>query len=238
MAPGDDSGNAQTVPRDRIEQERREPVAAAYGFARARASIPELPASPAALAALFAAPLSSSGAVIDFADEAALRADAHCGTTWAPVGQPPVVADSGDRFGLRWISAVSPRGDWKFATVDGRRTSQRLVALLKQLRADTGQPIRVIADNATAPKDGSAKRYRQATTEGIRVELRPTYSPELNPDAQVWKHLKARLGKLVIESKEQRQRVARATWLSIQRNLKRVLSFFELKDTQYAANAV
>src|SRR6266849_2525386 len=32
-----------------------------------------------------------TGAVIYFVDEAALRADAHRGTTWAPVGETPVV---------------------------------------------------------------------------------------------------------------------------------------------------
>ncbi len=178
------------------------------------------------------------GAIIYFVDEAALRADAHRGTTWAPVGQTPVVADSGDRFGLRLISAVSPRGDLKFATFEGRMTSRRFVDFLKKLRADTGKPIIVIADNATYHKDGSARRYRQATPEGIRVELLPAYSPELNPDEQVWNHLKARLGKLFIESKEGLKRMAKATLLSIQRNTKLVLSFFQLKDTQYAANAL
>ncbi len=179
-----------------------------------------------------------TGAIIYFVDEAALRADAHRGTTWAPVGQTPVVEDSGDRFGLRLMSAVSPRGDLKFATFDGRMTSRRFVDFLKKLRADTGKPIMVIADNASYHKDGLAKRYRQATPEGIRVEMLPAYSPELNPDEQVWNHLKARLAKSFIASKEQMQRLAKATLFSIQRNTALVLSFFALKDTLYAANAV
>lgn len=126
-----------------------------------------------------------TGAVIYFVDEAAVRADAHQGTTWAPVGQTPVVADSGDRFGLRLISAVSPRGDLKFAVFEGRMTSQRFVSFLKQLRADTGRPIIAIADNARYHKDGAARRYLRPTPEGIRVAHLPTYSPELNPDEQV-----------------------------------------------------
>ncbi|MBI3191435.1 MAG: winged helix-turn-helix domain-containing protein [Pedosphaera parvula] len=40
-----------------------------------------------------------TGAVIFFVDEAAVRSDAHRGTTWGKVGQTPVVRDSGDRFG-------------------------------------------------------------------------------------------------------------------------------------------
>ena len=116
-------------------------------------------------------------------------------------------------------------------------TSRRFVDFLKKLRADTGQPIIVIADNATYHKDGSARRYQQAAPEGIRVELLPAYSPELNPDEQVWNHLKARLGQLFLGSQEQMKRWAKATLLSIQRNIEWALSFFKLKDTQYAANA-
>lgn len=178
-----------------------------------------------------------TGAILYFVDEAAIRADAHRGTTWAPVGQTPVGEDSGDRFGLRLISAVSPRGDLKFATFEGRLTSRRFVDFLKKLRADTGKPIIVIADKASYHKEGLARHSQQATPEGIRVALLPAYSPELNPDEQVWNHRKARLGKLFIQSKEQMKRLAKATLLSIQRDIEWVLSFFELKDTQYAANA-
>jgi len=178
------------------------------------------------------------GAVIYFVDEAAVRADAHQGTTWAPVGQTPVVEDSGDRFGLKLISAVSPRGDLKFAVFEGRMTSQRFVEFIKKLRSDTGKPIIVIADNARYHKDGMAKRYLQPTAEGIQVAHLPTYAPELNPDEQVWNQLKRRLGKIFIESKEQMQREVKNILLSIQRSLDLVLSFFRLKDTQYAADAI
>ena len=179
-----------------------------------------------------------TGAVIYFVDEAAVRADAHRGTTWAPVGETPVVEDSGDRFGLRLISAVSPRGDLKFATFEGRMTSQRFVAFLKKLRADTGKPIIVIVDNAKYHKEGQVKRYRRPTPEGIRVEHLPTYSPELNPDEQVWNHLKGRLGKLFIESKEQMKQATKRILLSLQRRVNLLLSFFQLEDTQYGANAI
>jgi transposase len=178
-----------------------------------------------------------TGAVIYFVDEAAVRADAHRGTTWAPVGETPVVEDSGDRFGLRLISAVSPRGDLKFATFQGRMTSARFVAFLKKLRADTGKPIIVIADNASYHKDGDARRFQQPTPEGIRVARLPAYAPELNPDEQVWNHLKSRLGRLFLECPEQMRREVTNILLSIQRSAALILSFFQLADTRYAAQA-
>jgi transposase len=179
-----------------------------------------------------------TGAVIYFVDEAAVRADAHQGTTWAPVGETPVVEDSGDRFGLKLISAVSPRGDMKFATFEGRMNSERFAEFLQKLRSDAGRPIIVIADNAKYHKEGAVKRYRQPTEEGILVAHLPTYSPELNPDEQVWNHLKRRLGKMFLESKEHLKDEVRNTMLSIQQSIALVRSFFELEDTQYAANAL
>lgn len=178
------------------------------------------------------------GAVIYFVDEAAVRADAHQGTTWAPIGETPVVEDSGDRFGLKLISAVSARGDLKFETFQGRMNSVRFVEFLVKLRADTGRPIIIIADNASYHKDGTTKRYRKWTAEGIRVANLPPYAPELNPDEQVWHQLKSRLGKMFLENKDQMRQAIERTMKSIQRATDLVLSFFQLRDTKYAANSV
>ena len=56
----------------------------------------------------------AAGANVYFADEAGIRSDYHTGTTWAPVGQTPVIAVTGRRFSFNMISAVSPRGDFRF----------------------------------------------------------------------------------------------------------------------------
>jgi DDE superfamily endonuclease len=87
-------------------------------------------------------------AAIYFVDEAGVRSDAHRGTTWGKIGQTPTVQDSGDRFSLKMISAVSPRGDMKFQCFTGRMNGARFVAFLKKLRADAGRPVIVIADHA------------------------------------------------------------------------------------------
>ncbi|MBK5053754.1 winged helix-turn-helix domain-containing protein [Burkholderia sp. R-70199] len=50
------------------------------------------------------------GAQIFFVDESTVRSDYHSGTTWAPIGQTPVVETTGARFKVNLISAISPRG--------------------------------------------------------------------------------------------------------------------------------
>lgn len=179
-----------------------------------------------------------TGAVIYFVDEASVRSDAHRGTTWAKIGETPVVKDSGDRFGLKLISAVSPRGDMKFATFEGRMNGPRFVQFLKDLRSDTGGPIIVIVDNASYHQSGPVKRYAEASEGDVVIEHLPCYAPEYNPDEQVWNHAKGRLAKLFITTKDELFREMRAIMQSIQRSPILIRSFFQLQHTRYAADAL
>jgi len=177
------------------------------------------------------------GAQIFFVDEAAVRSDAHRGTTWGKIGQTPEVEDSGDRFGLKLISAVSPRGDMRFACFEGKMNGRRFVEFLKKLQTDVGGPIIVIADNASYHTGGDVRRYVAETQKEVTVENLPSYSPELNPDEQVWNHTKARMAKLFIATKDEFKHAVLGILFSIQRSKELIRSFFQLPDTKYAAEA-
>jgi transposase len=174
------------------------------------------------------------GAVIFFVDEAAIRSDSHRGTTWGKVGETPVVLDSGERFGIRLISAVSPRGDMRFASFEGRMTSQRFIEFLQKLRRDVGRPIIVIADNASYHTGQKVEDYCLESDGEVTVHNLPPYAPELNPDEQVWNHAKARMSKLAFITREEMKAAALSVLRSIQANTELILSFFRLKDTKYA----
>jgi hypothetical protein len=77
-----------------------------------------------------------------FVDQSAIRSDAHRGTTWGAVGETLVVRDSGGRFGMNLISAVSPRGDLCFSVIGDTMESARSIDFLKQLHRDD-HPLRV-----------------------------------------------------------------------------------------------
>ena len=130
------------------------------------------------------------GAVIYFVDEASVRSDSHRGTTWGKIGQTPEVQDSGDRFSLRLISAVSPRGDMKFTSFTGKMNGARFVDFVKKLQTDTGGPVIVIADNASYHTSGVVKRYVADSKGQVTVASLPRYSPELNPQEHVWDELR------------------------------------------------
>lgn len=111
----------------------------------------------------------------------------------------------------------------------------RFVDFLEQLRRDAGHPIIVIADNASYHHGKPVQKYQAAHPGEVTVANLPRYSPELNPDEQVWNHAKARLGRLFLDSKVTMQMAVKSTMQSIQRNVELVKSFFKLKDTLYAA---
>lgn len=85
---------------------------------------------------------------IYFVDEAAFRSDAHRGTTWGEIGETPVVKDTGGRFGIKLISAVSARGDMHFEVIEEQMNAETFIAFLSKLRTDAHRPVFVIADNA------------------------------------------------------------------------------------------
>ena len=171
---------------------------------------------------------------IYFLDEAAFRSDAHRGTTWGKCGETPVVKDSGGRFGFKLISAVSARGDMHFDVIEESMNAEKFISFLQKLRQDTGCPIFVIADNARYHHSKKVQAFLDAQQGEIMMAFLPAYSPELNPDEQVWNHAKSEVGKHPIKSKLEMEKLILSAMLSIQHKIELVKSFFRLPDTLYA----
>ena len=176
-------------------------------------------------------------AQIYFVDEASVRSDSHRGLTWGKRGETPVVKDSGGRFGLSVISGVTPRGDMRFSFIEGKMNSKRFIAFLKQLRGDAGKPIIVIVDNARCHHSKETQNFIKAQKGSEKGEIimafLPPYSPEFNPDEQVWNHAKVRLSKLPIASKDAMKDALTRILRSIQKSKSLIKSFFEMKSTKY-----
>jgi transposase len=178
------------------------------------------------------------GAAIYFLGEASVRSDAHRGLTWGKIGETPVVHDSGGRFSLQVISAVSPRGDMRFSFIEDRMNSKKFIAFLKKLRKDAGKPILVIPDRARYRHSKETQRFIEQQEGDILLTFLAAYSPELNPDEQVWNHAKARLGKRSIFSKLEMKRHLVSILRSIQKQTSLIKSFFRMHDTAYILDAI
>jgi len=72
----------------------------------------------------------------------------------------------------------------------------------------------------------------------IIIAFLPPYSPELNPDEQVWNHAKARLSELPIASKDAMKNALTGILRSIQKSKSLIKSFFEMKSTKYIGESI
>ena len=130
------------------------------------------------------------GASIYFADEASVRSDYHAGTTWAPVGQTPVVRTTGARFSVNMISAVTATGSFAFDIIEGKLNAEKFIEFCDKLLADTGRPVFLIVDGHPVHRSRAVKDYVAATEGRLRLFQLPSYSPELNLDEWAWKNVK------------------------------------------------
>jgi transposase len=173
-------------------------------------------------------------AQILFADEASVRSDHHSGTTWAPRGKTPVVPTTGARFRLNLVSAVSPRGDMRFMTVNGRMNAGKFIEFLQRLMKGANRPVFLIVDGHPTHRAVKVKKFVASTEGKLRLFFLPPYSPELNPDESVWNYVKNHhVGKAMISGPDQFRPLVLGTLRRLQKMPALVRSFFEQKELRY-----
>ncbi len=181
----------------------------------------------------------AAGGTILFCDEAGIRTDYHSGTTWAPVGQTPIVRGTGNRKSLNMISAISPRGEIHFSFLSGNLNSALFIDYLKKLMHDISRPIFLIVDGYPSHKSKETLEFVQGTEGRLNLFFLPPYSPELNPDEWVWKNIKNdRVGKMASRSiVEMRNGIDKAV-ARLQATTQFVLGIFRDPDLAYIADTV
>lgn len=180
-----------------------------------------------------------AGARIYFADEASMKSDYHSGTTWAVRGETPVVGATGQQFSMNLISAISPCGDLRWMEVEGRMTGQKFVEFLEKMIKGRRKPVYVITDNHPTHKAKVVKEFVEKNKDRIELYFVPPYSPHLNPDEQVWNHLKNHtLGKRAIRLVGELKRGVHEHMEWLRDSPKLVRSFFGDQFCKYASKAL
>ena len=180
-----------------------------------------------------------TGAEIWFEDESGVRSDYHGGTTWAPKGETPVVRTTGARYRYNMISAVAPKGELRFMLTKKSVTAPVFVEFLKRLMQGMKRPVFLIVDGHPVHRSVKVQQYVASTKGQLQLFLLPPYSPELNPDEQVWAEVKAKgIGRRVIASASQMFSTLLGLLRSLQRSPRKLRSFFEHPETHYTIASV
>jgi transposase len=174
------------------------------------------------------------GATIYFADEAGIRSDYHSGTTWAPVGDTPVVERTGARFSVNMLSAVTPAGTLRFMVNEGTTTAEVFLDFCRRLLHDADGPVYLIVDGHPAHRAKATSEFVASTNGQLTLIFLPGYSPQLNPDEWVWKHVKHdQLGRRDITDKADLKTRAIGALRRLQKLPRLVQAFFADPNLRY-----
>jgi len=175
-------------------------------------------------------------AEIDFEDEAAVGVSTRHGRTWGERGKASQVPATDQRGGYNVISTVSARGNMRYSTTADYINSQRIIAFLKQLIRGRARPLILLLDRASFHGSKLVREFVRAHRKQIRIFFLPRHAPEYNLGEQVWNEVKVnKMGKQPVQNKLDLKKRLHSALASLQRQTKRISSFFQLPDTQYAA---
>ena len=173
-------------------------------------------------------------ALIFFGDESGIRSDYHAGTTWGERGKTPIVKTTGSRYSLNMISAVTAKGHFRFMTVEGSVNAEIFCDFIKRLIKGVDQKVFLILDNLKVHHSRKVKKLVESLQGKIELFYLPAYSPELNPDELVWGHVKQKVGKATVFSKDNLKHRVIGALRSLQRMPEKVCSFFSHPTCCYA----
>lgn len=177
-----------------------------------------------------------TGARIFWLDEAAIRSDDPLQRSWGRKGHTPVVATSGQRQGISAISALTNRGAFWYHVYRGRLSADKFIECLRDLLASQRGKLIVIMDGHPVHKAKKVRRWIDARSERLEVELLPGYAPDLNPDEFVWRQMRHKgTSKRPLNKGESLEKRAIADLESIKRDKRLLRRLFLASSVLYAA---
>lgn len=172
--------------------------------------------------------VNKNRAILYFEDESGVSLSPVVGKTWAPRGKTPIFRITGKRGGVLAMSAISPSGRMRFRLEKRRINSGVMIEFLGQLmKSHRRRKIAVVMDQAPCHISKKIRAFVDAKN-NLEVFYIPPYSPELNPDEKVWRHLKhVSLKNHQAQNKNQLSRMVLSALRNIQKSPTLTSSFFD-----------
>ncbi|MCY1019153.1 transposase [Pyxidicoccus sp. MSG2] len=154
------------------------------------------------------------------------------GTTWAPVGQVPVLKRLSRR---REVSSIvlltAPQGGERPKVlarhVIGAVHDKEVIAALRYFRQRIGRPLVIIWDRLQAHRSKAIRAWLQRHTKDFRIEWLPPYAPDLDSEEGCNGMVKEALLNAAPPAISDLRRLARREFLTLQHRPDVLRSFFE-----------
>ncbi len=118
---------------------------------------------------------------------------------------------------------------------EGYGTAEVFKEFLKRLMVGATKPVYVVVDGHSIHKAKIVREYVDSHSGNLKLFYLPPYSPHLNPDEQVWAHVKRQVSKKFVQDKEGMKKLALGALRRIQKLPALVASFFQQQECRYAA---
>ncbi len=175
-------------------------------------------------------------AVIYWGDEMGLRSDHVAGTSYAPMGQTPIIRATGQRFGCNMISAITNRGHLAFMVFHGRFDGRLFVQFMRRLLQQATGKLYLIVDGHPVHRSVVARDFVAANEARLRLIRLPGYCPELNPDELLNQDVKTNgLGKSRPANRAELMAGVRSHLRRRQKQPQVIRNLFQEKHVRYAA---
>ena len=175
-------------------------------------------------------------AAIYWGDEMGLRSDHVAGTSFAPMGQTPVIRATGQRFGCNMISAITNKGALAFMVFTGKFQTAVFVEFMRRLLLQVNGRITLIVDGHPVHRSRHARQFVDENAKRLRLIRLPGYCPELNPDELLNQDVKTNgLGKSRPRNRSEMLATVRSHLYRRQKQPQVVRNLFLEKHVRYAA---
>jgi transposase len=175
-------------------------------------------------------------AVIYWGDEMGLRSDHVAGTSYAPMGQTPIIRATGQRFGCNMISAITNRGHLAFMVFHGKFDGRLFVQFMRRLLQQATGKLYLIVDGHPVHRSVVARDFVAANEARLRLIRLPGYCPELNPDELLNQDVKTNgLGKSRPANRAELMAGVRSHLRRRQKQPQVIRNLFQEKHVRYAA---
>ena len=175
-------------------------------------------------------------AVIYWGDEMGLRSDHVAGTSYAPMGQTPIIRATGQRFGCNMISAITNRGHLAFMVFRGKFDGRLFVQFMRRLLQQATGKLYLIVDGHPVHRSVVARDFVAANEARLRLIRLPGYCPELNPDELLNQDVKTNgLGKSRPANRAELMAGVRSHLRRRQKQPQVIRNLFQEKHVRYAA---
>lgn len=139
-----------------------------------------------------------SESVLYVMDETGLRTESDNRRTWSPVGISPVLESNGSHAGLNIIGATEITKNFDTVadvySAEQSITRQEIENFMESLLdRNAGKKVYIVMDNAPTHNNAKIQAFLNNNKDRLVLINLPTYSPQLNPQENIWNFLKNKI---------------------------------------------